>query len=256
MNRLSGPSGHLSRYRSGIRRAGGGSWILLWVLCLGAVGCSSTAPPFDAQAVAREWAVYMQRDYPLRPGDRLLVEASDIKDGAGVPIPQEVIVSPTGTISLRSLSEPLTVSGLSISAVRNKVLEGYRLTFSKVSVTVLLLEASAQTVYVAGETRIRGPVAYVPNMTLTQAVAANGGLDITANWADVRVIRIGPDGAAKTFRVNVEAILHEEQPDFLVLPGDVVYCQTSAIADAGNWVELYIRRLLPFQLAGPAIPVN
>jgi hypothetical protein len=38
----------------------------------------------------------------------------------------------------------------------------------------------------------------------------------------------------------------------LVLPGVVILCATSAIADAGNWVELYIRRLLPFSLVAPA----
>jgi len=233
-----------------------GGWILLLWLSLGLGACSSTAPAFDAAGVAREWAAYMQRDYPVRPGDRLLVEASVAADIEGNPIPQEVIVSPTGTISLRRLTGPLTVAGLSISAVRNKVLENYELEFPNVIASVLLVEASAQTIYVAGETRRMGPVPYAPNMTLTQAVAFNGGLDITANWADVRIIRVGPDGIAKTFRVNMDAILHDEQPDFLVLPGDVVYCQTSTIADVGNWVELYIRRLLPFSLAGPAIPVN
>ena len=40
---------------------------------------------------------------------------------------------------------------------------------------------------------------------------------------------------------------------FLLLPGDVVYAQTSTIADLGNLVELYVRRLLPFSLGGPAL---
>ena len=41
-------------------------------------------------------------------------------------------------------------------------------------------------------------------------------------------------------------------PDNLA-PGDVVYAQTSTVADIGNLVELYIRRMLPFQLGGPAL---
>jgi len=68
----------------------------------------------------------------------------------------------------------------------------------------------------------------------------------------VRILRVNPDGTQRTFRVNMEAVLLDEQPDFLLLPGDVVYAQTSTIADIGNWVELYIRRMLPFQIGGPA----
>ena len=51
----------------------------------------------------------------------------------------------------------------------------------------------------------------------------------------------------------MDAVLLEEWPDFLLLPGDVVYAQPSSIAEAGNWVELWIRRLLPFRLGGPAL---
>jgi hypothetical protein len=48
-------------------------------------------------------------------------------------------------------------------------------------------------------------------------------------------------------------VLLDEWPDFLLLPGDVVYAQTSAVADVGNLVELYVRRMMPFQLGGPAL---
>ena len=42
---------------------------LLFVLL---TACSS-APQFDAKAIALEWAAYMQRDYVIRPGDSLSV---------------------------------------------------------------------------------------------------------------------------------------------------------------------------------------
>jgi hypothetical protein len=46
------------------------------------------APPFDAKAVALEWASYMQRDYSLRPGDKLTVRvelgAADDREQAAV----------------------------------------------------------------------------------------------------------------------------------------------------------------------------
>jgi hypothetical protein len=88
---------------------------------------------------------------------------------------------------------------------------------------------------------------------MVQAMSVSGGFAITICWTDVRILRFGPDGTNRTFRVNLTAVLLEEAPDFLLLPGDVIYAQTSPIADAGNWVELWIRRLLPFGLGGPSV---
>jgi protein involved in polysaccharide export with SLBB domain len=200
-----------------------------------------------------EWAAYMQRDYSVRRGDRLSVVVRRIGAGAESDLLQEVTVTPTGTIDLQLLSAPIQVAGSSVAAVRNTLQEAYTAELTAVQVSVSLLEASAQTVYVCGEVRRPGAVPYVPGLTMTQAVAAAGSFEVTVKQEDIRVLRVAPDGTQRTFRVNMESVLLDEQPDFLLLPGDVVYAQTSAIADVGNWVELYIRRLLPFEIGGPAI---
>lgn len=228
---------------------------LLWFLLLAsllplAAGCSS-APPFDARAVAMEWASYMQRDYPLRAGDKLLVRVEQM--GQGEDNLQQVLVSPNGTVDLRLLPGPLHVAGKTVGAARTAIVEAYKVTYADPRVSVTLAEAAVQSVFVAGEVRRPGAVPYQPGMTLTQAVASAGSFDITIKESDVRVLRINPDGTQRTIRVNLSAVLYEEYPDFLLLPGDVIFCQTSGIADVGNWVELYIRRLLPFSLGGPAL---
>jgi polysaccharide export outer membrane protein len=212
--------------------------------------CSS-APPFDAKAVVQEWASFMDRDYVLRPGDRLALSFFRFAE-----MDHEVAVSPNGTVALRRLPEQLRASGMSIAAFRRKVQAEYNKVLEDQEVSVSLVQAAVQTVYVAGEVSNPGPVAYVPGMTLTQAVAAAGGFLITVHWSDIRVLRNRGRASDKTYRVNTDAILFEGSPDFLVLPGDVVWAQTSAVADVGNWVELYIRRLLPFPIAGVALPVQ
>jgi protein involved in polysaccharide export with SLBB domain len=209
------------------------------------------APPFDAKAVALEWAAYMNRDYPLRPGDKLSVQAGQVGGEVTADLVQEVTVSPTGTLDLRNLPAPLQVAGRTVSAVRTLVFEAYKGVWPNPRVSVTLTEASAQSVYVAGEVKSPGAIAFRPGLTMTQAIAAAGSFAITVKESDVRVLRIAPDGTQRTFRVNLSAVLRDEQPDFLLLPGDVVYCQTSTIADLGNIVELYIRRLLPFQVGFP-----
>lgn len=234
-------------------RPGWGAY-LAFLTCLLWSGCSS-APPFDARAIATEWVAYMQRDYVLRPGDRLSIRVDDF---APPPTPstesiQEVVVSPTGSIDLRNLPVPLQVGGKSVGALRTLVTDAYKGKFEKPSVSISLVEASTQTVYVCGEVFRPGPVVFQPGMTMTQAIASAGSFIHTVKHSDIRILRIHPDGTQRTTRVNMDAVLLDEQPDFLLLPGDVVYAQTSGIADAGNWVDLWIRRLLPFQLGGPAI---
>ncbi len=231
------------------RRSLAAAFLVLAAACAG-------APPFDAKAVATEWAAYMQRDYVLRAGDRLAVRVDskalavegEVRDNV-----QEVIVSPTGSIDLRRLPAPLQVSGKSVGATRTLILEAYRQAFTDVTVSVTLTEAATQSIYVCGEVQRPGPVAFQPGMTMTQAISAAGSFTILVKHSDIRILRINPDGTQRTFRVNMDAVLLEESPDFLLLPGDVVYAQTSGIADAGNWVELWIRRLLPVDIGGPTV---
>ena len=222
------------------------------------VAACTSAPMFDAKAVAMEWAAYMQRDYVVRPGDRLNVRV----EGTGVTptsaaeaadANRTVIVSPTGTIDLWRLPGPLQVSGKSVGEVRTLALEAYLRQFNEVRVSIHLAEAALQSVYVCGEVRNPGAFAYRPGMTVTQAVSSAGSFNYTIKRSDIRVLRINPDGTQRAFRVNLDRVLRAEWPDFLLLPGDVVYCQTSTIADLGNLVDLYIRRLLPFSIGGPAL---
>lgn len=220
------------------------------------LGACAAAPPFDAKAVATEWAAYMQRDYILRPGDRLAVRVDQLSSGEGDVRDnlQEVVVSPTGTIDLRRLTVPLPVAGKSVGAARTLVLDAYRNgVLVNPTVSITLTEAAVQSVYVCGEVRDPGPIAYTPGLTMTQAISAAGSFIFTVKHSDIRILRINQDGSQRTFRVNMDSVLLEESPDFLLLPGDVVYAQTSTIADIGNLVELYIRRMLPFAIGGPTI---
>jgi len=211
------------------------------------------APPFDAKAVALEMAAFMQRDYSLRPGDKLTVRVDLGTEPREQANDQEVVVSPTGSIDLRLLPAPVQVAGRSIGAVRALISDEYKKQFANPRVSVNLREAALQSVYVSGEVARGGAQPYQAGMTMTQAVAAAGGFAITVKESDVRVLRINTDGTQRTFRVNMAAVLRDEQPDFLLLPGDIVYCQTSTIADLGNVVELYIRRLLPFAITGVSV---
>jgi len=66
----------------------------LLLIALFAGGCA--APPFDAKSIVQEWAAFMERDYVLKPGDKILVTIYPPSED--LP-PQEVSVSPSGTVN-------------------------------------------------------------------------------------------------------------------------------------------------------------
>ena len=212
--------------------------------------CAS-APPFDASAVVQEWMNYMNRSYELQPGDTISISIYQEPE-----LVQEVTVSPKGTIHLKRLPKEIRAVGKPIQQVRQEIQEAYQ-EFALVTaeVSVNLVRGSANSVYIAGEVRRPGPIPYVSGMLLSQAISSVGGLAITAKWNDVRVLR-NTITKPRTIRVNMEDILFSDHPDFLVLPGDVVFCQTSAVADAGNWIELYIRRMIPIPITTAAVGVD
>jgi polysaccharide export outer membrane protein len=224
---------------------------LLFLVVAGSLASCSSAPPFDAKAVVREWRTFMDQDYILRGGDKITISIFQNEE-----LSQELIVSPNGMVALKRLPSAVRASGKTIGAFRREVQAAYAKFLNNPEVTVSLTEAALRSVYVAGEVKSPGPIPYVQGMILSQAIAAAGGLDITAKWSDVRVLRNNGRGRDHTYRVNADTILHDGTPDFLVLPGDVVYAQTSGIADVGNWVELYIRRILPVPITGLAVPTK
>jgi protein involved in polysaccharide export with SLBB domain len=223
---------------------------LLVLLSLGLAGCA--APPFDARAVAEEWSAYMQSDYKVRPYDVLSIQIQpDDKLVAEIQVP------PSGKVTFPDLKDEVQVLGRSFGGLRQEltVLYGKRFEGNFI-LTLSLLKSTADSVYVAGEVKRPGVVPYAPTMTLTQALATAGGLMITAKGTDIRILRNEVGRATRTFRVDYDGIIFREQPDFLVLPGDVIYCQTSGIGEAGYQVDLWIRRLIPFNLSATSIGTN
>jgi protein involved in polysaccharide export with SLBB domain len=199
-----------------------------------------------------EWAGYLDRDYVLKPGDRLTISVFEVAE-----LTQDVIVATNGQVNLIRIEQPLRAAGRSIAGFRKEVEEAYLLKgFRSAEVSVTLKEVGASSIYVAGEVRDPGAIAYDANLTLLKAVSAVGGFSITAKTSEVIIARKDGRERNRSYRVNLNEIIWGKSPDFPLLPGDVVWVQTSGVADVGNFVELYIRRMLPFNFGTVAIPIG
>ncbi len=146
-----------------------------------------------------------EQGYVLGSGDalRIIVYGQDELSG-------QFTIDPSGTISM-PLIKDIKASGLTVRELEEVVtnqLQPKYLTDPKVSVEVI----EYRSVYILGEVRTPGKYAYVPNMTVLQAIAVAGGHTYRANENGAEITRL--DGEVlRTFDAPINQ---------MVQPGDTV----------------------------------
>ena len=214
--------------------------------------CSSTAPQFDAKAVVQEWAAFMNQDHTLVPGDMLEISVPELGSATGPATAVQVAVSAEGAVSVPRLDRSIMTTNKTVSQFRQEVVEAYKRQGTQISsVTVTLAAPSSKSVYVYGEVKDPGVVAWTEQLSAAKAVAAKGGHLVTANWKDIYVTRADPQTLEpRSYRVNLKEVLYGESMDFPLLPGDVIFVQTSTGGDIAHFVDLWVRRVLPLESVG------
>ena len=111
----------------------------------------------------------------------------------------------------------------------------------------LTIRRYAASVYVGGEVRQPGVFQLSVGMDPFQAVIVAGGLLDTAKSKRIAIIRRGNDGHVSLTYVDLHAYARGGVTGLPLLePRDVVFIPKSSIAEADNWVEQYLNKLLPF----------
>jgi protein involved in polysaccharide export with SLBB domain len=177
--------------------------------------------------------------YRLQPGDSLRVKflyhpELDIK----VPI------RPDGDITLQLTGE-IHAAGLRTTELEQVIKERTSDRLRAPEVSVIVAQLAQQRVYVGGEVRLPGFVAYQPGMSPLQAIMDRGGFTDTARVDSV--LRLS--GARNDYqgtRLDFTKPLSEGTPERVHLAaGDVLYVPRTFIGDVDTFVKLYIRGLLP-----------
>ena len=166
---------------------------------------------------------------------------------------KDLPVRPDGRISLQLIDE-VAVLGLTPDNLKDLLKRKYEATELKnVEVAVMVRSFSHQKVFVDGEVVLPYFVPIMGQLTVMQAIAQARGMKDTARRWEVIVIRHGRDHKPMITTVNLEKVLDgtDLSQDILLMPYDIVYVHRSPIANLDLWVDLYIRRLLPFALPSP-----
>jgi len=165
----------------------------------------------------------------------------DIKFFYNPELNEKVTVRPDGRISLQFAHEVMA-AGLTPAELTEILTEKYSTEFVDPKITVFVRSYEGNRIYVDGEVGKPQMIRLSPNFTVTQAIAAVGGLKDTARRHEVRVIRRKADKKPLVIPVDFAQVVDgtDINQDIVLQPYDIVYVPKSTIANVNLWAQQYI----------------
>lgn len=161
-------------------------------------------------------------------------------------------IRPDGYISV-PIFQDILCAGKTPGQLRDELLAMFEEELKNPEITVIVREFAGRVAYIGGEVGSPQMIPMGFPMSVMQAIIATGGLKPTARKDSILVIRSTPGGAPQLLTVNIEAIRNGLSQDILLESGDIVFAPKSNVADVGEFVELYINRILPRSVTFPFI---
>jgi len=181
-------------------------------------------------------------EYRLHVGDQL-----SVRFYRNAELDQQVVVRPDGMISLPYVDD-VKAAGLTPAELDAQLTKMYTGELSTPEVTVVVVTFAGQRIYVGGEVARQGILDLTANLTLLQAVMAAGGFTNYSRRDAVVLVRQGPEeGTRIARRIDIRPVLDGSDPnsDVPLEPYDMVLVPTSSIGNINQWVNLYVREMLP-----------
>ncbi len=159
-----------------------------------------------------------------------------------------VIVRPDGQVSLPGLGD-FYAAGLSLDELETDVTRRASITHRNPVVSILVTDYAPRMVYVGGHVRDPGYVRMRPGLTSLRAVYERGGFRNTARMDSVLHIEWDATGGYAAKRIDLSNVLSsgDTSQDLALSANDVVYVPSTWVADAGVFVEQWIRNLIPIR---------
>jgi polysaccharide export outer membrane protein len=154
-----------------------------------------------------------------------------------------------GRISLPLLEE-MEVSGRTLGELEAELTRSYQELFRYLDVTVNLQRSAWQQIAVLGEVASPGVHRLEGSRSTLQAVASAGGFLPSAKRNSVIVIRVDAKRIASGILVDLKDVTRggNYAGDLPLQAQDVVFVPRSNIGNVNKFVDLYIRKLLPFNV--------
>ncbi len=218
--------------------------VLLALVCFGVCGCASVRSLFAPDSGRGQEdatdpdanAVYDDGVPRVRSGVVVVVQ---VGAASQQPSSMQAQVDQKGEITLPYLlTEPVLCNGLTLEALKQKLVKAYQVYIKQPVVTVAFVPVDGNNgvspygfVTVLGEVAQPGPVNMPATMdlTVTKALKLAGGLKPFADKGRIRVTRCDKDGNKKRTIVNIKEIGEQGliNKDITLRAGDVVWVPES-----------------------------
>lgn len=157
----------------------------------------------------------------------------------------DVTVRPDGMVTIPLVGET-QAEGLTPSELERVIRSKYAEVLVEPEVSVIVRQFAEQRIFVFGEVRIPGAIAYSGAMTIIDAIAYAGGHLPSADLSSVILMRRQPNGKYAGHRVDVQTMLRGKNPELVyLLPKDIVYVPMSNIAKVNVFVDQFFARISP-----------
>ncbi|MDF3036055.1 MAG: sugar transporter [Paucimonas sp.] len=160
-----------------------------------------------------------------------------------------VKVAPDGSIFIPDVG-PLAASGKTLDELNREIQSLFgRFYQNDVQVRVSLQDSPSQNVFIGGEVRSPGKYPHNASLTLMQLISSAGWVTDNADLSQVTLLHAAEGNKYIVYRTNLLEVVNGKarlKQDLKLSPRDIVVVPKSDIAKVDQWVDQYIRRVLPF----------
>ncbi len=216
------------------------SLLALVALC-GCVTRTVRPVPLPPLAAEQEPAAFDERTYHLQPGDTVRIKFLYHPD-----LDVKVPIGPDGGVTLQMAGD-IHAAGLTAAQLEQVIKERTSDRLREPEVSVIVSQLADRKIYVGGEVRVPGFVAFHQGMTPLQAIMDRGGFTDTARVDSVLRLA-GTQNDYQASRMDLSKPLQEGAVEGVELSaGDVLFVPRTFIGNVNAFVKLYIRGILPIE---------
>ena len=222
--------------------------ILFYILT--ASGCTTTVPivkkPAPIPSLPEQIQAQLPQDYHIQPGNKLTIKFIDYPE-----LNETILVRPDGRFSIQFAHEimaanktPAELTDEIVTKVGSEVEE-----LDKSRVAVIMNSFTPEKIYVGGEVTEPQLIDLEQKKTALQAIFQARGFTKEGRISEVILIRRQADYTPIAMSLNLSDALDgtNMSQDILLMPNDIIFVPKTQIADINQWIEKYIRKMMPLQ---------
>ncbi len=217
---------------------------ILFALVLTLPSCTLPGGPPISDIAPEINATRTLGKFVIGPGDQLQVNFRDALERNHL-----VTVRADGWASFTGVDE-MQVAGLTLEQLDVRLTDVYSKDFSAGNVTLQLVTPGRKTVTVLGEVADPGELTIEADgrLTLVEAIGQAGGFDkYSAHLSNTLLVRWdAKDQRQIGWKIDARPQFWAMGEPIFLQPYDLVFIPNTPIDEVGIWIDMYIRRMIPF----------